>query len=243
MIKIFKSVVITFAAILLVFCFTSCDKVNTPEPGEKKLVKFSSLERFTADPSNGYTFVYDNNDRLVSATVKYDSTVIYNFIWESNVITVNKTSNTGSAPQSYKFVLENNLVQYSEKGNNERCTFKYNSANKFIESSDGNSAEWDGDKFMKFKENRIECILSYGTICNKGYLPFTATVIPPAECTVLYLAHPEIGGIRTNQLPSSMDLYLAGKKSSTMNFEYEFDQDGYVTKILSESASYVLVWE
>ena len=28
-----------------------------------------------------------------------------------------------------------------------------------------------------------------------------------------------------------------------MNFEYEFDQDGYVTKILSESASYVLVWE
>ena len=242
MTKIFRLLGVISSAIVLCLSIISCSKDNSKEPVDKKLVKFGSLPALS-DPSNGYTFVYDNNDRLVSATVKYDSTITYNFIWEGNVITVNKTSNTGSAPQSYKFVLENNLVQYFEKGNNERCTFKYNSANKFIESSEGNSAEWDGDKFIKFSENRIECILAYGTICNKGYLPFTATVIPPAECTVLYLAHPEIGGIRTNQLPSSMDLYLAGKKSSTMNFDYEFDEDGYITKIINDSVTYVLQWE
>ncbi len=242
MAKIFNITGAISAAIILCFSITSCSKVNTPEIKEKKLVNFRNQAE-SADPSYGYTFNYDNQGRLISATLKYDSIVHHDFIWDENTITLTKTSNTGTAPQSYKFVLKNNLVQYFENENKGRCTITYNSANQFVESSNGNTAQWDGDKFIQFTENRVEGILTYGASCEKGYLPFAATLITPSECTVLYLAHPEIGGIRTNQLPSTIDLYLSGKKAYSMNFAYEFDQDGYITKIINDEATFLLTWE
>lgn len=242
MTKIFRLAGVSLTTIILCLAFTSCSKFNSQDYKVKRLVNFSN-DVDSPDSQNGYTFSYDNNGRLISATVTNDSIVYHNFNWEGNTITVNKTSNTGSAPLKYKIVMENNLVKYFEKENNDLCTFTYNSANKFVESSYGNYADWDGDKFIKYTKNKVECILTYGTTCENGYLPFAATLIPPSECTVLYLAHPEIGGMRTNQLPSTIDFYFAGKKADSMNFNYEFDKDGYITKIINDDVSYFLTWE
>ena len=90
--------------------------------------------------------------------------------------------------------------------------------------------------------------LTYGKTCSKGYHPFIATMIGAGEYQVLFMAHPEIAGMRTSQLPQSItwthtDNYSGKTDSSTYTFTYEFDKEGYISKINSEYSTYTFVWE
>ena len=43
------------------------------------------------------------------------------------------------------------------------------------------------------------------------------------------MAHPELFGLRTKQLPATAS---GGVYSQTLTFEYEFDKEGYISRIL-----------
>lgn len=71
----------------------------------------------------------------------------------------------------------------------------------------------------------------------------------------LFMAHPELAGIKTQYLPdrSVSDGSAAGSEYVwTSDYTYEFDEDGYVTKIAdtnsvndseTEDLIYTVVWE
>lgn len=68
-----------------------------------------------------------------------------------------------------------------------------------------------------------------GKTC-KGFLPpCTAMFHMDTDGEFLFTAHPEIAGMLTNQLPSAR--ICDGEKTT---FTYEFDKDGYVSKIIEE---------
>ena len=59
---------------------------------------------------------------------------------------------------------------------------------------------------------------------------------------VLFMAHPEIAGMRTNQLPNT---YSPGDEEFSLTYEY--DKEGYISKIKTKdsygSATYTLTWK
>ena len=67
----------------------------------------------------------------------------------------------------------------------------------------------------------------------------------------LFVAHPELAGIRTTQLPASCTIvdYAYGKETGTetVTFTYEFNNDGYISKFTehnrNETYSYIITWE
>ena len=255
-------------AVLMCTNFTSCSEDDDPTEVKnengivtsgKKLVKIVGKSE-NGSYSENYTYSYDNKGRLVAATVmegeeNYSSTETFDFIWGDDVIKVTKTcpSSNSTYTENYTLTLKNGLVQYEDYGYG-TGTYAYNSKNRFIEFSDVEyewrtiTAIWDGDKLAAISEDDNEGKLTYGKTCSKGYFPFIATIIGAGECQVLFMAHPEIAGMRTSQLPQSItwthtDDYSGKTDSSTHTFTYEFDKEGYISKINSEYTTYTLVWE
>ena len=63
------------------------------------------------------------------------------------------------------------------------------------------------------------------------------------EFDALFIAHPEIAGMRTNQLP---DTYTSD--DDEISLSYEYDKEGYISKIKLENAdgdtdTYTLTWK
>ena len=101
-----------------------------------------------------------------------------------------------------------------------------------------------------------DATLNYGQSCKKGYFPFIAYMIGGRD--IIFMAHPEIAGMRTNQLPTSVtwtekDYYTGKTESSTSTLTYEFDKEGYISKIIgketdsddgsTETYTYTLTWQ
>ena len=82
-------------------------------------------------------------------------------------------------------------------------------------------------------------------------------MIDTGECPLLFMAHPEIAGMRTTQLPTSItwthtDDYSGKTDSETSTMEYEFDKEGYISKIIGKETDsdgstdtyiYTLTWQ
>lgn len=170
------------------------------------------------NPGETFTLTYDSEGRLTSATLETEYGFDSQFIWGDDIIKVDN---------DYNLTLGNGLVHSSSKVN----TFTYNSSNRIIKYGSTN-AIWDKDKLMSVDDYT----LSYGDVCKNGYSP----LVPFMMCDyykdpiLLYLAHPEIVGMRTKQLPTSMN----GRTLS-----YEFDKDGNITKIDFGGMGYTLTWE
>lgn len=263
---------IALMAVLMCVNFTSCSEDDDPTEVKnengivtsgKKLVKIVGKSENGSYSENFITYSYDNKGRLVAATVmggeeNYSSTETFDFIWGDDVIKVTKTfdfiwgdDGNKTYTETYTLTLNNGLVQYEDYGDG-TGTYAYNSKNRFIEFSDveyewRTTAIWDGDKLAAISEYDNEGKLTYGKTCSKGYFPFIATIIGAGECEVLFMAHPEIAGMRTSQLPQSITWthtdYSGKTDSSTDTFTYEFDKEGYISKIISEYTTYTLVWE
>ena len=127
-------------------------------------------------------------------------------------------------------------------------TFSYNSSNKFAkgiyEYDYVVTAIWDGDKLVSISRGEADDVtLKYGNSCQKGYFPLIATMIQDnPEFCLLFMAHPEIAGIRTSQLPTSVtitDDYSTDHSTIT----YEFDKEGYISKIKTSSSTHTLTWK
>lgn len=234
-------------AILLCVNFTSCSKDDGPteEPEEggvvvrgKKLIKITGTYKGEVET---YSFNYDNNGRLIKAEYKEDTyTESYQFIWGDDVIKVSRVNGS-----SFTLNLNNKLVRNSDNG----ATFSYNSSNKFIKGKDNYNeinVIWDGDKLVSISDQDADATLTYDNkSCKKGYFPLSASMI--GFCSeMLFMAHPEIAGMRTTQLPSSIT-WVDRYETDARTLTYEFDNEGYISKINikvgSNTYPFTLTWK
>lgn len=263
--KTFRLIGAALLAVLMCANFASCSKddaANTDGGGndeggnqqvtvnEKKLVKMVSNEET-------YTFSYDNEGRLSSAIDTYDDgdygyKYSYKFIWGDDAVVVKYEKESGDYTNTYTYTLKDGLVQSYVDDDNDKGTYSYNNSNRLIKaeftSKDWTiNAVWDKDKLVSVKTSDKygsypSSILTYGETCKKGYFPLISNIIELEE--VLFMAHPEIVGIRTNQLPNT---YLY-EDDEEISMTYEYDKEGYISKIKmknedGESETYTLTWK
>lgn len=238
--KTFRLIGMAFMAVVLGIGFCACSKDGSGENGGglitsgKKIVKIVGVQ---GSESETYTFTYDDSGRLIEATrvEKYDGNTYtdeYEFIWGDDMIKVKKDS------YSSTLTLKNGLVQK----NDENDTYTYNNSNRFIKGKNAYetiTAIWDGGKMVSVSESDDdwEMTLTYGEVCKKGYSPLIPYMIGFGP-EVLYMAHPEIAGMRTTNLPSSFKT-----DEDSINFTYEYDKEGYVTKIMFAGVTFTVTWK
>ena len=106
---------------------------------------------------------------------------------------------------------------------------------------------WDGNKVVSASDDNKNYTFDYDKKVKtcKGYIPsmFLDDIKNWSDHEILFVAHPELAGLRTNKLPK-------GYKSNYGNevFSYEFDASGYISKIIVRDSnqstfSYNLTWE
>ena len=256
---------VALTAILLSVNFTSCSKSedNKTSTGgenfanEKRLVKL--VEKYTLN-STEYeqttTFKYDDKKRVIEshevskksngATSTFDA----QYIWGDDVIQflAQEISNEGGrdeGPIKYtqELTIKNGLVQSLDDE-----VVSYNSKGRYNET-----VTWDNDKLVYEQTGDIDYRYTYkGVICQKGYFPLWGNLLG-GIIEGLFTAHPELVGIRTQQLPANAICakhYIdSSKEGLATTYEYEFDNEGYITKItIQDSAegsvsTYTLTWE
>ena len=255
--KTFRLIGAALLAVLMCANFASCSKdddANTDTGGEdvvvgeKKLVKMGSNEET-------YAFSYDNEGRLSSATYNDSDGDIENskFIWGDDAVVVKYEYEDGDGDNHTEtYTLKNGLVQSwsadYHNGYHTEGTYYYNSSNRLIKAAFTHhlgytvNAVWDKDKLVSVDTNdTYEAILTYGETCKKGYFPLISDVIGLGD--VLFMAHPEIAGMRTNQLPNT---YSPDDEEFSMTYEY--DNEGYISKIKlkdndGNTDTYTLTWK
>ena len=249
--KTFKLVGMALVAILLCVNFTSCSKDDGPteEPEEGGVVvsgkKLTKISASMGANSATYSFNYDNQGRLIQSdfSEEYEGdkyTESYQFVWGDDVIKVSRVNGS-----SYTLNLNNKLVRNSDNG----ATFSYNSSNKFIKGKDNYNeinVIWDGDKLVSISDQDADATLTYDNkSCKKGYFPFSASMIGFC-CEMLFMAHPEIAGMRTTQLPSSIT-WVDRYETEASTLTYEFDNEGYISKVNikegSNTYTHTLTWK
>jgi hypothetical protein len=260
--KTFRLISAALLAVLMCANFVSCSKdddgANTDVGGndeggnqevtvsEKKLVKMVSNEET-------YTFSYDNEGRLSSATEIDDDgdKYSYKFVWGDDAVVVKYEYEDGDT-HTETYTLKNGLVQSwsadYHNGHHTEGTYYYNSSNRLIKAAFTHhlgftvNAVWDKDKLVSVDtSDTYEAILTYGETCKKGYLPLISDIIGLGD--VLFMVHPEIAGMRTNQLPNT---YSPDDEEISMTYEY--DKEGYISKIKmknedGDSDTYTLTWK
>ncbi|MBR5002239.1 MAG: DUF4595 domain-containing protein [Bacteroidaceae bacterium] len=130
------------------------------------------------------------------------------------------------------------------------------------EDKDGDGIEsitlrWDNDKLISVTEEDentytnskeiYDYTFTYDQTCKKGYFPLYMCYLGRDEVPDsddITIVHPELFGLRTKQLPATV---CGGPYSVAETFAYEFDKDGYISKIIVTSGiykwSYTLTWK
>lgn len=254
--KTSKMVGLALVAIALGVSLTSCSKDDPTKEesgtvvNEKKLTKIDFSDGHT---SYGYiSFTYDDKGRLTKAEQINDSDYSFTetMIWGDDAVKINTSEkyNGEEFNNSYTIPLVNGLVQsYSQ------YTPIYNQSNKLIEWGKERAKTtiiWDGDKLVSATKNYYDHVydytLTYEKSCNKGYFPLLGDLIEVGHGNYLFLAHPELLGLRTTQLPKTMSYTYDNKDSNVDSFSYELDKEGYISKMTttySDVGSWILTWE
>lgn len=257
--KTFRLIGAALLAVLMCANFASCSKdddANTDTGGEDVVVGEKKLVKMVSNEET-YIFSYDNEGRLSSAIETDDDgdKYSYKFVWGDDAVVV-KDEHTGGYSsdytETYTYTLKDGLVQSYVDDDNDKGTYSYNSSNRFIKaeytSKDWTiNAVWDKDKLVSVKTSDKygsypSSILTYGETCKKGYFPLISNIIELEE--VLFMAHPEIAGMRTNQLPNT---YLY-EDDEEFSLTYEYDKEGYISKIKlkdndGNTDTYTLTWK
>ena len=223
--------------------FISCNKEgdsNGDFSNQKKIVKF--VETWDEENPNIYSLHYDDDGRLIRVTSVDENgdsiDEIWTFIWGDDVI-IERIDEW-----QYSIILENGLIQSSTFDSGQEYT--YNKSNRVIELKyNGHGSEikrcvWDGDKLVMVSSDIIGTIYTYDETCRNGYSPLIGRFI---DNDWLAIAHPELIGARTNQLPAT----YSRDDGLVSNYSYEFDSEGYVTKIIETDngityCTYSLTW-
>lgn len=235
-------------AVLVCTGFVACgsddDETTNPNGGVIGSKKITML----VDEQEGRTLAFDYDSEgklsLASETDRWNNRML-EYTWSNDAI--DYTMNGGKL-RSY--VLNNNLVQKDVTHDGADYYF-YNSAKqlkKWTADGDPFSLIWDGDKLISFTSaNEYKQTITYSGRCNAGYNPLIVNIVCDDELTY---AHPELFGLRSAQLPISVttESSVNWKKAETRNYEYEFDEAGYITKIVGKVESeivetWTITWE
>lgn len=219
--------------ILMCVNFVACGGSDEDEPevdnesgvviNEKKLVEMKNV----VDGEDIIdTFTYDEKNRLISVK----KTVIYN--GESSSGTINYTWGNGiiKNSKSMSFNLVDNLIKSTDLNN---ATFTYNSSKQLISFKDEYNNDtyiqtysWEGNKMSEITYNNgAKTTISYSNKTCKGYCPYMIYFID--DLTDLFFAHPELVGMRTNQLPNKIQSNN-GEYEEVTELSYTFTNDGYI---------------
>jgi len=227
-------------AALMCVNFAACggDDEEADLPQYELVTNGKKLTKIEITTPNGYNevrnFNYDNEGRLIEVTYKKGNS---RFIWSNNMI---QDTNKG-----FNYTLQNGLIQ------NE---FTYNEARRPKEYM-GTTIMWDDDKMNRISTpyqdgntTRYDFTAYYynenGKVCN-GFNPIIPIILGDKD---LLIAHPELAGMRTTQLPThytDQDV-LGGMSQGTYN--YKFDSENYVKECtISEKSRimkvYSMTWE
>jgi len=264
--KTFRLIGMALLAVVMSINFTSCsdDDEEAIKNDDGIITNQKKLMEIKETSDDGYisiyTFSYDNQSRLTSIVDNEDGhsdNNIINFTWGNNTIIATKR---GDARRTY--TLSDNLVRKQQNNEGASKAFTYNSSNQLIkvdETDERHSGDdcsytytWDNGKMTKhiYKENNSEKSYVYeytynGKTC-KGWFPNMEDEGWDAlDDDYIFFAHPELVGMRTNQLPEQIfskdteiyeyyDEYFKETCKSeytyedTVKFEYKLDKDGYV---------------
>lgn len=256
--KTFRLIGAALLAVLMCANFASCSKdddANTDTGGEDVVVGEKKLVKMVSNEET-YTFSYDDEGRLSSATYNDSDGDIENskFIWGDDAVVVKyEYGYEDGDNHTETYTLKNGLVQSwsaadYHNGYHTEGTYYYNSSNRLIKAAFTHhlgytvNAVWDKDKLVSVDTNdTYEAILTYGETCKKGYFPLISDVIGLGD--VLFMAHPEMAGMRTNQLPNTYSPY-----DEEISMTYEYDKEGYISKIKlkdndGNTDTYTLTWK
>ena len=248
-------------AVLVSVNFTACSEEDDSTDGGgvvaggKKLTKLVMTNSAYAETET-YTFSYDSKGQLINAISIFERegeryTSDYQLIWGDDAIKISERY--GEDVDYYTATLDKGLIERMDVNSgdyNNYCIMTYNQAKRLVKGEEKDDYEvnaiWDGDKLMSISEDGYETTFVYQETQNKGYFPFYSMLMDIIECDVLYMAHPELCGMRTTQLPASWTI-TNRNETETMNATYEFNKDGYISKMNIKTGdgvnTVVLDWE
>ncbi|MBO1694296.1 DUF4595 domain-containing protein [Bacteroides uniformis] len=236
--KTFRFIGMALLAVVMSMNFTSCSDDDEPSKNDDGVItnqkQLVELRMTYEDEVSITEYSYDSNGKLVSATntEQYDGnthTSTYTVTWGANKIIESRNG------EAITYTLENGLITHtsdSDGGDLDNTDFTYNANNQLVklqyDEEDYLSYTWQGEKLTKMAwsfsdEDTYE--LSYSGKTCKGYLPIMVWSVD--DLRPLLEAHPELAGMRCNQLPDK--IYSKEENyETTEQYSYTFDKDGYV---------------
>lgn len=251
--KTFRMIGIALMTVLMCVNFAACSSDDDPteEPeeeggivvSEKKLAKIAGKSEDGTEFEE-YTFIYDSKGRLVEGKEVIEHTEGWGginqntYIWGDNAIRVTN---------DYILSLNNGLIQ----NGGSQDFYTYNKSNRLIiyeTSGEATTAIWDNDKLVSISDvDGWDITVTYEKSCKKGYFPFVVTMMD-LDDFLLFMAHPEIVGMRTSQLPANIIETSRRHVITTYTYTYEFDKEGYISKMIKKGSdgslwTYTLTWK
>lgn len=244
--KIFRLIGMALLAIVMSVNLASCssddDEITKDDDGvitnEKKLVE---IEEAYEDGTNVMTLSYDSKGKLISIVEKdsYSSeSDIINITWGENIV---KESSKG---ESITYSLTDGLVRSGSESDGRDYSFAYNSSKQLITYQYGDEYDsntrtltWENGKVTKITYNKDISEIVYSNQTCKGYFPLMALMVE--DDFKLMIAHPELIGMRNNQLPSQTT-YKEGNWEDKEEYTYKLNKDGYVESctVISKRSGY-----
>jgi hypothetical protein len=225
------------AVITICMCtnFTACSEDGDgleggrDSSGKKKLVKI--VYDYGDNDVYTYIFGYDKQGRLIDVKMEEyegDGEFYYwnqQLIWENNTV---KVWSDGSHRLTYTMANELMRSLHREYDQSYAKYYTYNFENKLVEISYVKGDEkswseyiWNEDKLIY---GNHETYTYEDLNCKKGYLPWLYG-------DPIYMAHPELFGLKLTELPVSKEKEENGEKHY-YTYQYEFNSNGYISKII-----------
>lgn len=236
-------------AILIGVNFIACsddEEADTPiknddgiVTNQKRLMQIKMVDDYETIT---WDFTYDSKGRLISINhaERYDGKTdidITNITWGENII--KEVYDNGDY---FTYSLNDGLVRSCSEPKDRDYSFAYNSSkqlttyqanNRYESSTKTLNLTWDNGKITKMDYNNEEVTeITYGNQTCKGYFPLMVLMVE--DDFQLLLAHPELIGMRTTQLP--IQTYSKdGYYETTSKLTYKLDKDGYLESCTENS--------
>lgn len=228
--------------------------------GKKRLAKVMIYNLASGNKvlDESVEFVYGENGNVVKTIEGYRDNVSwetesYEHIWNFNKsFTIRQDEE-----ETDEFILENGRVTKQinvDEGDEEVITTYFDYEKGYIKEcrhfseiegdldeneSWTSSFSWvDGKLSSVFDEGEMTTFLYSDQTCKKGFFPLFHLYIEDFEYFYIFMAQPELIGLKTTHLPSEMT-------GSDGTFEYEFDSEGYVIgcTVSEDNDYYAFFWE
>ena len=245
-------------AVMLAMPATSCDddddddntQIETTEDGivtgQKKLVK---IVEYREEREGSYVYIdvdtailrYDSKGRLIrweeddyyskGSGFVYSHAYLQTYTWTENSIAYHYIEDDCTG--DYTLVISDNLVMEKADGSYP-VTYQYDSDKRIALESEKDDSytdeyyySWDGDKLVRcYRLGAYDNEFHYGGKTCKGYNPWLA-----GWASSLAVAHPELFGCRTNQLPDYLIRRYEDGEEERRELSYTFYGDGYLESV------------